>query len=208
MSSKNRDVVILDCGHGNLASVANAVSALGEAPRITADPDDVTRADTLIFPGQGAAPPAMETLRASGLDQAFIATVRAGVPTLGICLGMQLALDSSLEGPVTCMSLVSGRSVRFEPTDRTLKVPQMGWNTVHHDGDPLFDGIENDSYFYFVHSYYCEPDPSAAIGWTDYGVDYCSALRVGNFWATQFHPERSARLGLRLLSNFLAFTRC
>lgn len=196
-------VTIVDCGHGNLASVANAFTALGARSAIGRDAEALHGATCLVFPGQGAAPPAMDSLRQSGLDQAFLEVVKRGVPTLGICLGMQLALDSSLEGPTPCLGLVRGRSVRFQIA-RGLKVPQMGWNAVRHDGDPLFDGIGEDSYFYFVHSYFCEPDEQVQIGWTEYGHEYCSALRAENFWATQFHPEKSGDVGLRLLVNFLA----
>jgi imidazole glycerol-phosphate synthase subunit HisH len=197
-------VTILDGGHGNLASVANAFTAIGACPVITRNPEEIRSASRLVFPGQGAAPPAMQSLIESGLDTAFVEAVNAGVPTLGICLGMQLALEQSLEGPVRCLGLVRGRSVRFEKGMTNLKVPQIGWNALRHGPDPLFEGIGQESYFYFVHSYYCEPEPSTAIGWTEFGIEYCSVLRSGNFWATQFHPEKSGTVGLQLLSNFLA----
>lgn len=196
-------VTILDCGHGNLASVTNAVRALGGNPVVTREPEHVRHASCLVFPGQGTAPAAMRSLRESCLDQAFLSAVREGVPTLGICLGMQLALDSSGEGPSTCLGLIEGRSIRFQG-GKDVKVPQIGWNAVRHRDDALFAGIDQDSYFYFVHSYFCEPGPDVTIGWTGYGTEYCSALHADSFWATQFHPEKSGKVGLRLLANFLA----
>ncbi|HEV3312619.1 MAG TPA: imidazole glycerol phosphate synthase subunit HisH [Chloroflexota bacterium] len=202
------EVTILDGGHGNLASVANAMHALGASAVVSRDPEAVRGASVLIFPGQGAAPRAMRSLKASGLDVAFAAAVRVGVPTLGICLGMQLALEDTVEGPTDCLGLVRGHSARFKPSNPRDKVPQIGWNSVRHANDPIFAGVEQGSYFYFVHSYYCEPEPAAAIGWTNYGIEYCSVLRRGRFWATQFHPEKSGRTGLKLLANFLELAKC
>lgn len=201
-------VTILDCGHGNLGSVANAFITLDALPQITTDPETVRNAPVLVFPGQGAAPAAMQSLRASGLDDALRERVRSGLPTLGICLGMQLALKTSCEGPVDCLNIVAGESVGFQPTNRDEKVPQIGWNTVRHSHNPLFAHIASGSYFYFVHSYYCRLDPDLTIGWTQYGLTYASALQVGNLWATQFHPEKSGSAGLRLLSNFLDLAQC
>lgn len=171
---------------------------------VTKAPEEILGARRLVFPGQGTAPAAMQALADLGLDVAFVDAVRGGTPTLGICLGMQLALDESLEGPTPCLGLVRGQSDRFDGTGSRLKVPQIGWNSVRHGDDPLFHGIDQEAYFYFVHSYYCKPDPAVAIGWTEYGLEYCSGLRSETFWATQFHPEKSGAAGLRLLANFLA----
>ena len=213
--------------------MANAFLALRAEPVITREPEAVRKASIVVFPGQGAAPPAMRSLRESGLGEALVEAVLAGVPTLGICLGMQLALERTDEGPTQCLGLIAGTSVRIEPVqersnrdpaahvslqtkdekretrnEKRLKVPQIGWNTVSHRADGLFEGIPDRTYFYFVHSYYCQPDPTTVIGCTDYGVKYCSALQSGQFWATQFHPEKSGPSGLRLLSNFLARATC
>jgi len=201
---RRRRVVIVDAGHGNLASVRSAFLQVGCQAEITTDPELVSRAPVLVFPGQGAAPAAMSTLESNGIGQALRTAISSGVPALGICLGMQLALDRSQEGPTPCLGLVRGECRRFEAGTARLKIPQIGWNRVEHRDDPLFAGIPSGTYFYFVHSYYCSVEEDAACGWTDYGIQFPSALRQGRFWATQFHPEKSAAQGLRLLSNFLA----
>lgn len=201
-------VMIVDSGHGNLASVVNAVETLGARPRVVSDAGEVARAATILFPGQGAAPAAMASLRAGGLDAAIRDALLRGARVLGICLGMQVVLERSEEGPVTTLGLIPGEVCRFRAGDPSLKVPQIGWNEVRHNDDPLFAGIPSGTHFYFVHSFYCVPSPAAAIGWTDYGIEYCSALRHGNLWAVQFHPEKSGPAGLRLLANFLHSCRC
>jgi imidazole glycerol phosphate synthase glutamine amidotransferase subunit len=206
--AERRPVTVIDSGHGNLASVVNAIEALGARPRVTSRPDDVAQARTIVFPGQGAAPAAMESLRSGRLDAAIRDAVSGGAAFLGICLGMQVLLGCSEEGPVATLDLIPGTVRRFSSANRTFKVPQIGWNTVRHTGDPLFAGIPSETHFYFVHSYYCFPDPTAGIGWTEYGIEYCSALRRGNLWAVQFHPEKSGPSGLRLLTNFLGLSQC
>lgn len=205
---ERRLVTVIDSGHGNLASVVNAIEVLGAQPHVTSRPEEIARARTTVFPGQGAAPAAMASLRRDGLDAAIREAIAGGAGILGICLGMQVILACSEEGPVTTLDLIPGTVRRFSSADRALKVPQIGWNTVRHSGDPLFAGIPSGTHFYFVHSYYCVPDPAVAIGWTDYGIEYCSALRRGNLWAVQFHPEKSGPGGLRLLANFLGLSQC
>jgi len=200
-----RVVTILNCGHGNLASVRNALESLGERVEITGDPGRVRHAAILVFPGQGAAPAGMRSLSASGLGEAVLEAVRLGIPTLGICLGMQLALERSLEGPTDCLGLIPGECMVFQPAAGN-KVPQIGWNTVRHEGNPLFDAIGQDSYFYFAHSYFCHPQ-TGIIARTKYGLEYASAVETGRFWGTQFHPEKSGTTGLRLLANFLSLAR-
>lgn len=205
---ERRLVTVIDSGHGNLASVVNAIEVLGARPRVVTRPEEVAQARTLVFPGQGAAPAAMASLRHSGLDAAIRAAVAGGAAVLGICLGMQVLLACSEEGAVATLDLIPGEARRFPSADRAYKVPQIGWNTVRHTGDPLFAGIPSATHFYFVHSYYCLPDPAVEIGWTDYGIEYCSALRRHNLWAVQFHPEKSGVAGLRLLANFLGLSQC
>ncbi len=205
---ERRLVTVIDSGHGNLASVVNAIEVLGARPHVTSRPEEVGRAATIVFPGQGAAPAAMASLRHSGLDVAIRQAVTRGAAVLGVCLGMQVLLARSEEGAVATLDLIPGTVRRFASADRALKVPQIGWNTVRHSGDPLFAGIPSGTHFYFVHSYYCLPDPTAGIGWTDYGIEYCSALRRDNLWAVQFHPEKSGPGGLRLLANFLGLSQC
>ncbi len=205
---RNPTVTVIDCGHGNLASVLNAFHHLGTEAILTNSPEDVATADILVFPGQGSAPTAMKSLRRDGVDQSLLDALQRGTPTLGICLGMQLVLAHSTEGPTDCLGIVEGKVHRFEPAPEAPKVPHMGWNEVWHEGHGLFGGIRSGTHFYFVHSYYCEPDPPVSVGYTDYGFRFCSALETGTLWATQFHPEKSGEAGLRLLRNFLKLAQC
>ena len=194
---------ILDYGAGNLRSVAKAIEAIGERPLVTSDPDAIADADGLVVPGQGSAVDAMRNLERLRLVEPIRRYVRSGRPLLGVCLGEQIIFDSSEEGGgVTCLGLVAGTCRRLPGGQ---KVPQMGWNSVHTRAEhPLLDGIPDGSYFYFVHSYYVDPsDPSVVVGETDYGVTFASIVSAGNVFATQFHPEKSADLGLRIYANFL-----
>ena len=197
---------IVDYKAGNLTSVRLAFEALGVQVEITDRPDHLRQASRVVFPGVGAAGSAMDTLRALDLIDALRERVDAGVPFLGICIGMQLLFEHSEEnGGCDCLGLLPGRVRRFAPRDPACKIPQMGWNAVAFAmAHPLLDGIEDGSEFYFVHSYYPDPaDPSLRLGETDYGdVRFASAVARGNLAATQFHPERSGRIGLKLLENF------
>jgi glutamine amidotransferase len=199
-------VTIVDYRAGNLTSVCLAVEKLGRRALITDEPAEVRVAPRLVFPGVGAASTAMETLRASGLGEAILEYARTGRPMLGICLGAQIILQRSEEGEVACLGLVEGEVERLRVPER-VKVPHMGWNAVRIARDhPLWHGVEDGSQFYFVHSYAPAPaDPEAAIGRTDYHGDFVSALAAENIAACQFHPERSGRIGLRLLENFLSW---
>jgi glutamine amidotransferase len=199
-------VAIIDYQAGNLTSVQRALAHLGQAAEVTADPAVIAAADRVIFPGVGAAGSCMANLRAAGLDQALQHVIAAGKPLLCICVGMQLLFASSEEdGGVACLGLVPGAVRRFRPADRSLKVPHMGWNPVRWEHpDPLWDGIANDSPFYFVHSYYCDPAAGVApLVTSDHGQRFCAGLRHGNLAAFQFHPEKSGPVGLKLLGNFL-----
>jgi glutamine amidotransferase len=199
-------IAIVDYKAGNLTSVRLAFEALDTEVVITSDPELIRAAERVVFPGVGAAGAAMMHLNEMGLATVLTDVVDAGTPFLGICVGTQILFDSSEEdGGVSCLGLVPGEVKRFHPPDPLCKIPQIGWNTVGFKVDhPLFDGIENDSEFYFVHSYYPAPsDASFILAETVY-ADACFACIIGrgNMAATQFHPERSGRIGLQLLRNF------
>jgi glutamine amidotransferase len=197
-------ITIIDYNAGNIRSVLRACAEVGAKAVITSDPEAVTGADKIIFPGVGAAPSAMAYLEKTGLDRALTGAFRAGIPILGICLGTQIVLDSSEEGPQKCLGLVPGKTVRFRPEDKALKIPHMGWNEVKVvKAHPLLDGIKAGDEFYFVHSFYPKPaDKRHIYAVTDYGGDFCCALGYKNLFAVQFHPEKSARLGLEMLGRF------
>ena len=197
-------ITIVDYNAGNLRSVKRACDAVGIESVVSSDPDVVVRAERVIFPGVGAAPSAMATLRTSGLDEALRQAFAKGTPILGICLGTQIVLDTSEEGDQGCLGLVKGKTVRFALSDPRLKIPHIGWNSVEIvRPHPLLSEIRNGDDFYFVHSYYPAPsDPADVCAATEYGVRFCSALARKNLFATQFHPEKSGRIGLRILERF------
>lgn len=199
---------IIDYNAGNLTSVRLAFDALDAEVEITADPAAVAAAERIVFPGVGAAGSAMAELRERGLVDCLKQAVADGKPFLGICLGTQILLEHSEEdGGTDCLGILPGRVVRFQPQDRYDKVPQMGWNAVHlrRPDHPVLRGIADGSEFYFVHTYY--PDPSAPdcrLGETSYaGATFAAVTGRDNLVATQFHPERSGRIGMKLLANFL-----
>lgn len=196
-------LVVIDYGAGNLRSVAKAFAHLGTEATVTSSPDDLALADAVVLPGVGAAGAAMAHLRQLGFVEAIGKYVGSGRPFLGVCLGMQVMLTASEEGgEQPCLDLVPGR-VRLLPPG--LKVPHMGWNQVRLTrSHPLFAGLPDESNFYFVHSYYCDPTAlGVVVGQTDYGVTFCSALAHKNLLATQFHPEKSGEAGLLVYRNFL-----
>ena len=195
-------IAIVDYGAGNLRSVAKAVEKLGYSPEVTGDPEKVLTAGAVILPGVGASDSAMTALEERGLVEPLRAVIRDGVPFFGVCLGLQLLLESSEEGSIPCLSVVPGRVKRFP---NSVKTPHMGWNEVNFERDhPVLEGVESGSYFYFVHSYYAAPeDSSLVLGTTDYASPFCSVIARDNLVATQFHPEKSGALGLRLYENFL-----
>lgn len=201
-------IAILDYRAGNVTSVAHAVRRLGYEAEITYDHDVIRDADHVIFPGVGAAQSCMEVVRDRGLDVALHEAVDAGKPVFGICVGMQLLFDHSDEdGGVDCIGLLPGHVRRFAPSDRALKVPHMGWNPVTFDPDePLSRDLVDatDTSCYFVHSYYCDPDPSVqVIATAHYGHEFCVGVRRANLVALQFHPEKSGRVGMSILAAFL-----
>ena len=199
-------ITIVDYKAGNLTSVRLAFEHLGAAVQITDQPEALLEATRVVFPGVGAAGSAMATLRELGLLEAIRTVAGRGTPFLGICIGMQLLLEHSEEdGGTPCIALVHGQVRRFRPADPMVKIPHMGWNAVAFRREhPLLDGIESGSELYFVHSFYPSPsDPSVVVGETDYaGVVFASAIGRGNLFATQFHPERSGRIGMTILDNF------
>ena len=197
-------LVILDYGAGNIGSVQRACAETGIQSVITANPADLKKAERIIFPGVGAAPAAMENLIRTGLAEALKQVFLSGTPILGICLGAQVVLDSSEEGDTPCLGLIPGRTVRFKIKDKSLKIPQIGWNTVKIlQPHPLLEGIDKEDEFYFVHSYYPRPvrkDNIYAV--SDYGGEFCCAVGNKNLFAVQFHPEKSGRFGLSMLQRF------
>jgi glutamine amidotransferase len=197
-------ITIIDYNAGNIRSVLRACAEVGTEAMTTSDPAVVAKAEKIIFPGVGAAPSAMEYLKQTGLDTAIKNAFMSSVPVLGICLGAQIVLTDSEEGPQPCLGLVPGKTVRFKLEDKSLKIPHMGWNEVKVvKPHPLLDGIKAGDEFYFVHSYYPNPaDKQNIYAVADYGGDFCCALGYRNLFATQFHPEKSGRLGLRILERF------
>ena len=172
---------------------------------ISADPDHIAKADKLIFPGVGSAVSAVDTLRDRGLDEAIRTFYQSGNPLLGICLGLQIVLEHTEEGNKDCLGLVAGACERFEFSDRSIKVPHIGWNELNIvNRHPMLENINSGDEFYFVHSYYAKTvDKSNTLAMTDYGdISFCSVLGQDNLFATQFHLEKSGRLGLELLAAF------
>lgn len=193
------NVAIVKYNAGNIYSVVNALRRLGIEPLLTDEEELLRKADRVIFPGQGNAKTTMTYLREHKLD-AMIKSLKQ--PVLGICVGQQLLCSHSEEGDVDCIGIFPAEVKRFQPTSHDEKVPAMGWNALYDVSSPLFKGIEAGDYVYFVHSYYvgvCE----YTIAKANYIQPYSAALHKDNFWATQFHPEKSGKVGERLLENFL-----
>ena len=211
-----RTVAVVDYGMGNLRSVSQAVLHVardsGVTAIVTSRAEDVTGADRVVLPGQGAMPDCMRELRDSGLLEAVL-DAAASKPLLGVCIGMQMLLDRSEEGPTDGLGLIPGQVRRFrlegrlQPDGSRFKVPQMGWNQVRQSQPhALWQGIPDDAWFYFVHSFYaCPSEPRHSAGESDYGGRFTCVVARDNIFATQFHPEKSAAHGLSLYRNFLAW---
>lgn len=203
-------IAVVDYGMGNLLSVAKAIErvAPGIDVTITSQPGEVDAAERVVFPGQGAMPDCMRTLRESGLEAAVRRAAR-DKPLLAICVGEQMLFDRSEEGDTPGLGLIAGSVVRFAPglsgPDGPLKIPHMGWNQVRQARPhPLWQNVPDASYFYFVHSYYARPDdPGLTVGQADYGEAFTCAVARDNIFATQFHPEKSAVAGLAVFENFV-----
>ena len=196
--------LILDYDAGNLGSVKRACTEVGLQAEFSAHPDALAQAERIIFPGVGAAGSAMRSLRERGLDTALKNAIAKGTPLLGICLGMQVSLDYSEENDTPTLGLLGGRVQRFKLNQPELKIPHMGWNGVKvQQSHPVLAGIEPGDEFYFVHGYYPMPTaPEHVLTLTEYEGDFVSALGKNNYIGTQFHPEKSGRVGLRLFENF------
>jgi glutamine amidotransferase len=205
-------IVVVDYGMGNLRSVAQALRAVAPEAEvlISGAVADIDAASRIVLPGQGAMRDCMRSLRESGVEEALLRAAKSR-PVMGVCVGEQMLFDRSDEGDTAGLGLLPGQVVRFQLDGRTqpdgsrFKVPQMGWNRVRQvRAHPLWDGIADDSYYYFVHSYYAQPASlDHSIGETDYGSPFCCAVARDNIVATQFHPEKSADAGLRLYRNFI-----
>ena len=197
-------VVIVDYDAGNLRSVQRALERFGARVEITSSPNRIPSADGLVVPGQGACDSSMRRLRERGLIDPIRDYISSGRPFLGVCLGLQLLLDTSDEGDEPCLGVIPGTCKRL-PGGR--KIPHMGWNQVSWKGDhPVFEGVADNSHFYFVHSYYADPeDRSVVVGTTDYGVEFCSAAAWDSVVAVQFHPEKSGSVGLKIYENFVEY---
>ena len=197
-------IAIIDYNAGNLTSVAHAVNFLGYQCEITANPQRILASQKVIFPGVGAAKATMDTLHETGLSQILIESYESGKLMLGICIGIQILFDYSEEDGTDCLGVLSGQVKKFKPIPM-IKVPQIGWNQVQQINDHwIFNDVPNSGYFYFVNSYYPVPEDSEIIiGRTHYGVEFCSTIAHKNLIATQFHLEKSGRIGLKMLNNFL-----
>ena len=198
-------IAIIDYGAGNLRSVAKAIEKVGYISRVTSSPDEVMAAEAVILPGVGAAGDTMRSLQALDMVEPIRRIIAQGCPFFGVCMGLQVLFTFSEEGGgQECLGVLPGVVRRLPPG---LKVPHMGWNQVRRTAaHPLFRGIPDGANFYFVHSYYAEVDGSLVAAETDYGINFCSVIVRGNLVATQFHPEKSGSLGLRLYYNFLKYS--
>ena len=192
-------VAVVKYNAGNIQSVMNALRRVGVDPVLTDDPVELRNADRVIFPGQGEASHAMEYLQTHGLDQVIKSLTQ---PVLGICIGQQLMCEHSEEGNVDCLGIFPAQVLRFHPQKHEQKVPHMGWNQLENVQDPLLEGINEGAFVYFVHSFYV-PTTDYTIATTNHILSFSSAMRKGNFMATQFHPEKSGSVGERILTNFL-----
>jgi len=196
-------IVIIDYGAGNLRSVVNAIRRLGYQAKVTSSPHEMLAAQAVILPGVGAAADTTKNLIKLGLANSVRQFIAEGRPFFGICIGLQVLFSITEEGGWNeCLDIIPG-AVRMLPPG--LKIPHMGWNQVRQKtSHPIFDGIPDEAEFYFVHSYYAEPDDNSLVaGETEYGTTFCSILARGNMVATQFHPEKSGEVGLKLYDNFI-----
>ena len=196
-------IAIIDYGAGNLRSVVNAISRLGYQAKVTSSPHEVLTAQAVVLPGVGAAADTMANLQRLGLVSPIRRLIVEGRPFLGVCIGLQVLFSDTEEGGWhQCLGIIPGVVRRLPPG---LKIPHMGWNQVRQKvSHPIFGGIPDEANFYFVHSYYVEPDDGSLVaGETDYGIPICSVIARGNLVATQFHPEKSGEVGLKIYDNFI-----
>ena len=207
-----KEIILIDAGTGNLRSVQKALEFVGANVERTDDPKKVLSGKQVVLPGVGAFGDFMSGLKSKGLDEAVKEVVARGVSMLGICVGMQALFGRSEENDgVDCLGVLGGDVKRFDDhwlddKNERIKVPHMGWNTITHMdlAHPLWQGIEDNTHFYFVHSFYCVPSDTSIVAATcDYGVEFCASVIKDNLFATQFHPEKSHTAGLQLLKNFV-----
>ena len=196
--------VIVDYDAGNLRSVQRACYEIGVSAEITSEPSSIRQAERIIFPGVGQASSAMRSIRARGIDRAILDAFSIGTPILGICIGLQISLNSSEEGDVETLGLIPGQVRRFRMRNTDLKVPHMGWNDIElAKAHPVLEHVKSGDEFYFVHAYFPEPEDEACVyARADYESSFCCALGLKSFFGTQFHPEKSGRVGLELIHNF------
>ncbi len=207
-------IAIIDYNSGNVRSVQRAlqkaVTYIDDSGKssvdITGDPQHIREADAVVFPGQGAAGQCMGNLLAARLDNTVRERISSGKPFMGVCVGFQLLMTHLEENDTAGLDILPGESRKF-PLSSGLKIPQIGWNQVQQARPSvLWEGVPDGSFFYFVHSYYCDPaDNSLTLGITDYGVNFCSAAGKGNWFGTQFHPEKSGPSGIRVYTNYLRY---
>ncbi|MFL2777420.1 MAG: imidazole glycerol phosphate synthase subunit HisH [Dehalococcoidia bacterium] len=198
-------IAVIDYQAGNIRSVEKALTQSGADAVVSSVPGVIESCDGVVFPGQGACDSSMLNLRSHSLDHLILRLISNEKPFLGVCLGLQLLLQHSEEGDEDCLGLIEGTVKRFP---KGHKIPHMGWNEVNIRSDhPVLSGVPNNSYFYFVHSYYAEPtDKNIIAGTTTYGIEFCSAVAFDNVVAVQFHPEKSGDVGLKIYENFVQFT--
>jgi glutamine amidotransferase len=201
------DAVIVNGNTGNLYSVYNALTFLGYQVKITQNADEILSSRRVVMPGVGAFAAFMQGLKQTGLQDAIMGVVQKQTPVLGICVGMQVLLDHGEENGIhPGLGLLAGTVRRFAPSE-SLTIPQTGWNTIQvsNEQNPLFKEIQQESYVYFNHAYYCAPEsPQTILASTTYGISYASAVQKENVFGVQFHPEKSHKVGLKLLSNFMS----
>ncbi len=193
-------VAVVKYNAGNVYSVMHALRRLGVDPVLTDDAEELASADKVFFPGQGEASNAMSYLRSRGLDKVILSLRQ---PVLGVCIGQQLMCRHSEEGDVDCLGIFDSDVVRFRPNDKEFKIPQIGWNQISGLSSPLFRGLSDGDFVYFVHSFYV-PVCGHTIASTEYSVPFSAALHKDNYYATQFHPEKSGKVGETIIGNFLA----
>lgn len=193
-------LAIVKYNAGNIYSVINAVRRLGIEPVLTDNAEELLSADKVLFPGQGEARTAMEYLREHRIDEVICSLKQ---PVLGICVGQQLLCRHSEEGDTDCLGIFPMDVKRFQPTCHEEKIPQMGWNSLYDLKSPLFKGINENDYVYFVHSYYVALHDEYTIAKTDFTLPYSAAIHKDNFYATQFHPEKSGNVGETIIKNFI-----
>ena len=197
-------ITVIDYQAGNIRSVEKALEKSGASVKVSGKASDLDKSDAVVFPGQGSCDSSMVNLRNQGLDEVLVEWINSGKPFMGVCLGLQLLLEESDEGDERGLGVLEGR---VEKLPEGQKVPHMGWNSVRFTTDhPVFKGVSQNSYFYFVHSYIAVPKASSIIaGHTEYGRDFCSAVAFDNVVAVQFHPEKSGENGLNIYKNFVSY---